>query len=257
MGWLSHKPILRDVEERVPSLPRMLKTDFFAPHTSEHPATMPLISTVSHALEGKGRHCETHSIEDMRSAVFSESVKLSKIKLADKDKAALEKMFRLKDALSRLRIVCGLLDADPEARIVEVHSLDADYRLDDRFQNADCFYRLPGSRILFLRDYIAEYLVPVRNGMELTDARLGTNLQIARAIIGMDRKGIADDAPRMLENLENNIERLILVEIPAPSYDGFQDMEVATRFQRSYGLSMSMHHALEVRDVQAFADILA
>ncbi len=150
--WPFSRPRLRDVEECQPELQKSGKVLFFAPHTSERMATLPLISRLSKGLGEAGLECQTHSIDDMNAQVLSVSAHLSSERFSRRERKALDGMFRLKDAMTRLSIACRMLIANPDALLLEMHALDRDYRESDRFEGSGYFYRIPGARVLYLRD---------------------------------------------------------------------------------------------------------
>lgn len=246
-------PRFRDMEKGGPRIKgkRML---FFAPHTSESAATLPLISDLSEMLERKGVSCEAHAVVDMKARLLSMSAKLARIGFTEGELAKLDVMFRLKDAELRLGILTSLLQSEPSAALLEVHALDKDYMREDEFRYCDYFYRLPGTRAIFLKDYLAEYSIPVERGMELMGSKLGKRLMLAAGIIGLDVERYRLE--QSLEFLEQQLHRISLMEIPAPSdtNDGRTRM---TRFERAYGYSSSLKHTLTKKEVATIAEALS
>ena len=249
-------PRLSDVLEAQLGLPKSRKMVFFAPHTSERMATFPLISDLSEALRKGGVECWTHSIEDMKERVISLSVHLSRLKLPKAERGALERLLRLKDASLRLGLLCGILEANPDARLLEIHALGRDYQLADRFPDADSFYRLHGCRILFLRDFLGEYTKPFGSGMRLLETLESGKLVKAAGIIGLDKSLIRRLAEKGLGYLSQNARRTALIEIPAPCSGPTEDVDNLTRFERSYGLSMSRRHTLDEGEIAFLAGSL-
>jgi len=254
MGLFGERiPRLSDVPEAQFGLPKSRKIVFFAPHTSERMATFPLISDLTDALRKGGVECRTHSIEDMRERVLSLSVQLSRLKLPKAERNVLERLLRLKDASLRLGLLCGILEANPDARLLEIHALERDYQLADKFPDADSFYRLHGCRILFLRDFLGEYTKPFGSGMRLLEALESGKLAKAAGIIGLDKSAIRHLAERGLGYLSQNARRTALVEIPAPCSGPQEDVDDLTLFEVAYGLSMSGHHTLGDDDIAFLA----
>lgn len=257
MGWFGERaPRLGDVRESQPQLAKSRKAVFFAPHTSERMATLPLISKVSERLERCGVSCTTHSVEDMREHVISLSVRLSRLRLGKDEMPVLERLLRLKDASIRLGIVCRILEANPDAMFIEVHSLDRDYRTADRFPYADYFTRLPGTRILFLRDFPGEYFRPMATGARLIGSIRNGSLREAIGFIGLEQGYIERQSIAQLGYLSKNAHRSSLVEIPAPSSMAKEDEGRLTPFERCYGLALSSMHTITDGEIDALAKTL-
>lgn len=257
MGWFTERaPRLCDVRESQPQLAKSRNVVFFAPHTSERMATLPLISEASMRLEKCGVSCATHAVEDMREQVISLSVKLSRLKLGKDAMPTVERLLRLKDASIRLNIACRILEANPGASFIEVHSLDRDYQLDDRFPHAEHFFRLPGTRVLFLRDFPGEYFRPLGTGARLVGGIRGGGLMEAARIIGIDSGSIQRQASAQLGYLGDNAGRAALIEIPAPCACSKEDEGRLTRFERSYGMNLSGSHTLMEQELDSLAAAL-
>jgi hypothetical protein len=259
MGWFSERaPRLGEVQEAQLMLIKRRKAVFFAPHSSERLATIPLISGLSKRLERSGVGCQTHSIEDMRENVISLSVQLARLKLPKAERANLERLLRLKDAKVRLDLLCRIMKANPDAMLLEVHSLDKDYQLADRFESAKSFYRLPGSRVLVLRDFFGEYVRPVSGGIRLLETMGTDGMRKAARIIGLDAAAGRERAMGQLTYLGQNIERAALIEIPAPCTGVPEPGEIRslTRFEIAYGISMSGSHTLADGELDLLASAL-
>ncbi len=254
MGLFGERsPRLSDVLEAQLGLPKSRKMVFFAPHTSERMATIPMISDLTESLRKGGVECRTHSIEDMRDHVISLSVQLSRLKLPKAERGMLERLLRLKDASLRLGLLCRILEANQDARLLEIHALDRDYQLADKFPDADSFYRLHGCRILFLRDFLGEYTRPFGSGMRLLETLESGKLATAAGIIGLDKSKIREQAAGGLGYLGRNAMRAALIKIPAPCPDRFDDIEGLTRFEKAHGLSMSNSHTLDEDEIAFLA----
>ncbi|MFH1685259.1 MAG: hypothetical protein ABH983_03040 [Candidatus Micrarchaeota archaeon] len=236
MFW-QKKPIFKDIPAKSPELPRTKKIAFFAPHTSEHPAVMPLIAKLSKRMNAKGIQTTTHSVEDMRDAVLSVSAKLMPLKFSKDEKATLEVLFRMRDTICRLEILNMILGETQDTNIIEVHALPHDYLGNEEFQWVDYFYRIPGTRVLFPRDRIGEYATPLKKGMEALDNDSEENVDRAielLGLIGRERSGLEE----LLQFLEQNISRTLLIEVPAPSTHQVEQ-KMHTSFESNYTTRIS------------------
>ncbi|MEW6722429.1 MAG: hypothetical protein AB1324_04150 [Candidatus Micrarchaeota archaeon] len=256
MGLFGRKERLRDVPEVQPLLKKAGKVAFFAPHTSEHPAVMPLISELSAALRGGGRECETHSIEDMRAAVASISLRISRLRLRREELEGVERVLRMKDAIVRLGIAIGVLAADEKSLLVEVHALPGDFALGDRFGMGAYFYRVPGTRILYSRDYAGEYAVPIRLGMEAL-SRIGSGRFVKAACIAGADLGEAADALALIPDLEHRASRALLIEVPAPFREPDDWVPSETEFGKCYGANLSGFHTLAHWEMERLLETIA
>jgi hypothetical protein len=253
MGWGSGRRKLRKIEERQPMLQDARKIVFFMPHTSDQPAITPLLSDIREALGKEGVPSETHSVEDMKTTVFSMSLKLSKMRLSKGEREGVERLFRLKDSFARLRIACRILRSEPDALLVEAHALERDYHYGDKLESAAGYCRIPESRILFLRDFLCDYELPIRQGLETMDAGVSGRVRAASEIIGIDELTIGIEAPLLIGTLKSNLRRCLLVRIPAPAADNMEGVKAATDFERRYGFGMSLCNTLEECEVKALA----
>lgn len=254
MIW-SRKTRFRDMPAMPPEAPRSKSIAFFAPHTSEHPAVMPLISELGERLGSAGSSTETHSVDNMRDSVLSLSAKLNPFRFSKKGKRALESFFRMKDAVFRLQVLEGILKEDPGKIVVEMHALPKDYKMDEQFPWADYYYRIPRTRILFPRDLRAEYEVPIREGMSQLGNDAEESVSFAKRLLGleqMDRR----EAEAILACLETVLERTLLIEIPAASKPGM-DMLVHTEFEMNYGIRRSEAHSLRTSEIQELLSLLS
>ena len=233
MFW-KRKPRFRDIPAKAPELPKTERIAFFAPHTSEHPAVMPLISKLREKLEPRGIGTETHSVDSMRDDVISISAKLRQYKFSREGKAALESFFRMRDAERRLCILEGILGQEPGKLAVEVHALPMEYFGNEHFPLIGQYYRVPGTRVLFPRELKSEYEKPILLGMAHLESNGEDALSFAKRLLCVNH----DDAEAMLGKLDIILKRTLLIEIPATSK---QDMEtgVNTEFERSYGIGIS------------------
>ncbi|HSB47038.1 MAG TPA: hypothetical protein VLD37_03425 [Candidatus Bilamarchaeum sp.] len=241
MGLVRHAPRFGQIREVFPLLPASDKVVFFAPHTSEHPALMPLISEISETLAGRGRKAETHSVENMREAVSSISFRLRRLKLSKAEIPMLDSLLRMKDACIRLDILFRIMQDEPGAVVAEMHALRGDYGPGDRFGEGERFFRIPGTRILYLKDYLEEYAAAITKGREALSVRGSEGYARAAEIAGA---GSSEAEARLrLARLGENIRRAILLKIPAlPGGPGPAEGCV-TRFEMDYGV-LSGHHTL-------------
>ncbi len=251
MFW-QKKPIFKDIPAKSPELPRTKKVAFFAPHTSEHPAVLPLISKLSGRMERLGIQSTTHSVEDMRDILLSFSAKLMPIRFSKDEKAILEALFRMRDTICRLEILSRILSETPDANVIEVHALPHDYLGYEHFQLVDHFYRIPGTRVLFPRDPVGEYSAPLKKGMDGLDNGSGENISLAVKLLDLKRR-TRGELEALLRNLEENIGRTLLIEIPAPSFRQSEQI-MHTAFESNYGTRISDANSLrnyEVDDLMA------
>ena len=246
MGFWTRKPRFREVPTVAPELPRPKKVIFFAPHTGEHPAVMPLVSVLSEKLSRRGIEAETHSVNDMGERVREISGRLRKMPFRDRDKEMIDALFRLQDAHIRLQILGRLLAENPEANIIEMHALDRDYQEKSVFTMKEWFYRIPGTRVLHLGDLKGEYRIAIDDGLETAD-----KLCVAGALplFSLDVPKIRGMAPGLLRTLEENLHRTIMIEIPAPAHCNCEGVPALTVFERNYGYSFSEPHTLGDVDV--------
>lgn len=250
MKRLGRQSRFGDVELRGRVLPRAKKIVFFAPHTREQPATMPLISEISERLKKDGIESETHAVDDMDEKVISLSTKLRGLDIPDEDRAAFSVFFYLHDAYVRLRIVRKLLERSPDANIVEMHALDKDYKDDSIFPWENYFYRIPGTRILYSKEATVDYENSITNAF-LVDEQSRLCIRILAAEIGLDLASVGEHTEDLLERLEENSERFMLVEIPAPAHCMCEGVDVHTMFERKYAYSFSQPHTLKQHDIEA------
>ena len=245
---------LRDVEEKRLAIPKTGKIVFFSPHTSERCATLPLISDLSDMLAYNGVKTEAHAVEDMGSQILSISSKLSRLRLSRKESDALDGLFRLKDVFLRLRMVCGILASDKQSVLLEIHALDRDYGLDDQFGFAEWFYRIPGTRVLHMKDYLSEYSGPLDTWIPrlLSAAKEGSrSLRAAVDILALDADRLIFEAPGMLRTLGENTHRSAMIEIPAPSEKNDGAFGDRTAFERTYGFDLSLRHRMSREEILA------
>jgi hypothetical protein len=254
MFW-QKKPIFKDIPAKRPELPRTRKVAFFAPHTSEHPAVMPLISKLSKRMNVKGIQTATHSVEDMKDAVLSVSAKLMPLKFSKDERAKLEVLFRMKDAVCRLEILSRILSETPDTNIIEVHALPHDYLGNEQFQWVDYFYRVPGTRVLFPRDRIGEYATPLKKGMETLDNGTGKNISLAIGLLDLSSRR-RDELEALLQFLEQNISRTLLIEIPAPSTRQVEGI-MHTSFESNYATRISEANNLRIYEVDDLVEVLS
>jgi len=251
MFW-QKKPIFKDIPAKSPELPRAKKVAFFAPHTSEHPAVMPLIAKLSRKMEAVGIGSTTHSVEDMRDAILSVSAKLMPIKFSKDEKAKLEVLFRMRDAICRLEILNRILEQAPDANIIEVHALPHDYGGYEPFQLVDQFYRIPGTRVLFPRNHLDEYALPLQRGIEALENGSGDNIKRAVELLDL-RCSVRGETEALLQHLEENIGRTLLIEIPAPSVRQTEKI-MHTSFESNYAIRISEANNLRTYEID---DLLA
>ncbi len=251
--WKLKTPKFRDVEEKRPALPRPEKVIFFVPHSAEHPAVLPLVASLSEGLGKHGIASATHSIEDMRERVQSLSQKLRCFRFTTAQKQELDALFYLQDAYERLRIVNRLLALHPAANIVEAHALDRDYKQNDRFSMKDWFYRIPGTRALYIKDLKAEYTGAIDEGLALAEKSC---IPEALSLFGFDIVEMAGSLPGLLKMLEENLYRTIMLEIPAPSHCNCDGIPLNTRFERNYAYSFSQPHRLAAEDMAGILDVI-
>jgi hypothetical protein len=243
------KQRLRDVEERRPTLPKFRKIVFFAPHSSEHPAVLPVIKTLSKRLQDDGFSTETHTIGDMKVQVRSISSQLAGMRLSKMEKSQLDAFFRMNDALRRSELLSDILTNNPEANVLEMHALPEDYQYDDKFPWIPEFFRIPGTRILFLKDLMSEYMVPLEIGIAALKSR-SNRLAHAVSLLNLNY----GNATEHLKQIRANLTRMLLVEIPASAEH--DESKVHTSFERSYGLGLSMQPTLRVTDIWKLHDLL-
>ncbi len=251
MFWRK-KPIFKDIPAKSPELPRAKKVAFFAPHTSEHPAVMPLIAKLSDKMKALGIDSTTHSVEDMRDNLLSISAKLMPVRFSKDEKARLEVLFRLRDTICRLEILSMILEQTPDTNIIEVHALPHDYLGYEPFQMVDHFYRVPGTRVLFPRDPVGEYALPLRRGVEELDNGSGENVSMAIKLLDLNDR-TREELVALLGHLEENIGRTLLIEIPAPSFSQ-SDQIMHTPFESNYAIRISEANNLrqyEIDDLMA------
>lgn len=249
------KPRFRDVQPQELSMPRASKVAFFAPHTSEHGATMPLISRLSERLASHGVESRTYSIDDMRDRLRRISASLSQMRFSKPERMMLETLLRMNDAIIRLGLLSGILQNEKGANVVEVHALDRDYQAEDRFEHKDLYYRLPMSRVLYARDFQREYSVPVREGLLALERISGPMIEAAR-LLDLDPARIRQQSRDEIGLLGANAGRLALLEVPAP-VRGTGDIGTLTRFERSYCINISMAPTLRDEDIGRLAKALA
>ena len=216
-------------------------------------ATLPFISEVGQELHKGGTGSTTHSVEDMRECVLSLSAQLRRIGIRRRELPLLERLLHLCDASSRLHRITTMLGKHPNAMLVEVHALERDYRLSDRFEWGNHFRRLPSTRVLFLASYLEEYALVLGRGAELIKTLDGARLRQAASAIGLDSGDIRAQAASELPFLEANLPRCALIEIPAPCMPPREDTAGMTRFEVSYGLSISAPHTLTPFDIASLA----
>lgn len=254
MGFLNRRARLADIQEVYPLLPDSRKLLFFAPHTSGHYALMPLLSKLSERLSERGKITETHSVEDMRAEVASLSLKLMRLKVPKAERPLLDSLLRMKDAEVRIGILCRMLDSQPDALLAEMHALDQDYGLTDRFGRASGHYRLPGTRILYPIDFMAEYISAIDRGLEALGHQGSEALAKAKALIAAG--GIGDGMARMLDFVGKNAFRAILFRIPAAASDPGLEIEPATVFEMEFGFRLSKYHTLSDGEIEGLASAL-
>jgi len=243
--------IFGEVQQRMPRLQKSKNFVFFAPHTSEHPAVLPLISELSGRMGKASISSESVVIEDMRESVVSVSSKLSRIRWAGREREALEKLFKLKDALVRLEAVTRMLTTCPQAVLLEVHALDRDYDDMDPFGCAGHFYRFPNTRVLYLRNHTEEYEVPIVLGTEALAGGQGKATRALKDMLGLDIARVRKEAPGKLEMLGQNAGRILLMEIPAPVAALPEDFNAITRFETAYGYGLSLRHTLAQNEIDS------
>lgn len=274
-------PRFMDVPVRQVRLKKSNKVVFFTPHSTEYKPVMSLTKALSGELGKKGIETKEEGLDDMRRRIIVSASALSIGGASDADAQLIEKLFRLEDALLRIAKLDSILLLNPEATVLEVHSLDKDYKEEDEFWMADHFYRLRDTRVLVIRDLYKEYSEPIKEGMELIENKsFKTKIKsMFRKILGAPSpqelvkcfRGISMNIdptryPTMLDILSENIERVAMIEMPAPSdylmkmchiesFDKLvKDLKKSrqfTKFEDSYGLKES----LEPKSPPSEADI--
>ncbi len=255
-GWLRKAPRFCDVEERGLCLQKCGRVEFFAPHPRDQLATMPLISGLSEALNGKGVETETHSVEDMKSGVLSISLKLRRLGLSRKELEEADALFLLKDAVIRLELVSGLLGRNPGCAVVEVQALDKDYCGKEQFAEASLFYRIPGTRVLHLRDYAGGFLADIRKGLGVLEAPHG-RLGRATGAFGLSSESLRMELPALLDSIHEGRSRAAMVCIPADPFNVEPWTGEETRFEMVFGEGMTRKHTLGPADMAALASALS
>ncbi len=244
-------PLFGEVVQRTPNLQKSKEFMFFAPHTSEHPAVLPLISELSERMRQSGIKNESGTIDDMRENVIAISAKLSRIWRAGKERDTLERLFKLKDALVRLDVVANMLASRPKAALLEMHALDRDYDDMDRFDWGEHFYRIPDSRALYAKDYFSEYKTQIKQGLEaMVDGR-GKAATALKEILELHINRLVEEVPGKLEILEKNARRTLLMEIPAPATVLLDNPSPMTAFESTYGYKTSLKHTLAEQDIDS------
>ena len=257
-----------DVPVRKIKLKKSEKVVFLAPHSTEHKPVLSFTKTLSEELGRKGIETKEEELDDIRRRILLSATKLSAMEATDRDSEIIEILFKLEDALLRLHKLDSILLLNPEATVLEVHALDRDYKEEDEFSMVDYFYRLRDTRVLAIRDLYREYSEPIKQGMELIENKsmktkikdivrktLGTNSpqDLAKCFRGIDMA--SDRYPMLLEILSENIGRVAMIEIPAPSdylmrmfyveaFDNLvrdlKETRQFTQFEDSHGLKESL-----------------
>ena len=253
---MRHGKRLCDVQERQPVLGGTGKVVFFAPHSSERMATLPFISEVSAKLHQAGRECGTHSIEDMKDSVIFLSARILRLKLSKKELGGLDALFRMKDAAIRLSLLCSILKGNPGASVLEVHALGRDYSGKDSFPHADCFFRLPGTRVLYRKDVRGEYEAPIGTGLDVL-GMMDARLKAAATMLSLDEARMREETAGELRHLCDNLHSTMLLEIPAPRMECDVDINAITIFERDYGFASSRRHTLGSEDIEVLSKTLA
>ncbi len=261
MSFFKKAPRLMDIEERPLGMQKRRGVGFLLPHTRDHLALMPLVSGISKGLRAKGIAAETHSVEDMRGQVISLSVRLSAIKFRKKERGALETLFELRDALVRLMLACSILAVNPGGNLVELQTLGRDYRLGDRFAAASGYFRLPQTRVLHAKAYLATFEEPIGRGIRLLGAAGGDErLSKAARIFSLEESRVRPEAGEGLGFLSRNLSRAALISIPAPCFDNpYEERERYhfTEFEREYGEGMAAANTLGDEDIKAILAALS
>ncbi len=266
------KSRFRDVSIRPVSLKKADKVVFFAPHTSEHFATGPLISRLSERLKKEGKEVKKEVIEDMRLRVLRTTCQISE-KDVPRDPKLIEKLFRLEDTWIRLQKLGELIERNPDGVILEVHALDKDYYDKSEFLWVDYFYRLPDTRVLVIRDLMKEYEYPIKEGLKSIDSADERHMAIVGCFSELVLKRVAEEYSKLLGILSDNIERVSMIEIPAPSYSkirrtgiGLIDRMIMryfdlpahlTKFEEAHGISVSMEAKLTDADIDGILKMIS
>ncbi len=262
----------KDTPTRSVKLKKSDKIVFFAPHTSEQPAVAPLISKLTEKLKKEGKEVKKETIDDMRLRVLRTTSQLSEKNLSGSELELVEKLFRLEDTWVRLQKIGELMEKNPDAVILEVHALDKDYQEDSEFRMVDYFQRLPGTRVLVLRDIEQEYTYPILDGLAAVDGKKERHLAIVGLFSEFVLKKVAEENRRLLETLSRNTDRIAMIEIPAPSYFHVRRTGVKlidglilrlanlpphlTRFEEAYGINSSDMATITEADVQGILRML-
>lgn len=243
-------PLFGEVMQRAPSLQKSREFVFFAPHTSEHPSVIPLISTLSERMGKGGIATESMVIEEMRESVIAISSRLSRIWGAGKERDTLEKLFGLKDAVVRVEAVARMLASRPESALVEVQTLDRDYDDMDRFEPGNGFYRIPNTRVLYARDYAGAYETQVAQGIEAAESR-GKAATALKGMLALDIARLKHEVPAKIEMLRQNAGRTMLMEMPAPVGALPDESHPTTSFEATYGYRISLKHTLASHEIDS------
>jgi len=263
----------RDTPTRSVKLKKSDKIVFFAPHTSEYLALGPLISRLTDTLRKEGKDVKKEITDDMRLRVLRTTNQLSEKDLSKAELDLVEKLFRLEDAWVRLQKIGELMEKNPDAVILEIHALDKDYSENSEFRMADYFQRLPGTRVLVLRDIEQEYTYPIIDGLAAVDGKNERHLAIAGLFSEFVLKKVAEENRRLFEMLSKNTERIAMIEIPAPSYSHIRRTGIKlidglilrlagfpshlTKFEEAYGIRSSDMVAVSEADVQGILQMLS
>jgi hypothetical protein len=250
------KPRLRDVECRAPTLETSKSIVFFAPHSNERQATLPLISRVGDALWQEGLDTSTVTIEDMADRVSSYAVRLHRLGLSRSEKEKVNRLFYLKDACIRLDLLTKILAEFPDSKIAEMHALDRDYQPGDRFEMAPWFYRIPDTRVLYLRDIARDYAAAIERGLEVLDNSPSEKIAKAAALLEIDLAAVRASCGGMATALRSQMQRTILIETPAPAHS-LDVFESATEFEKRYAFSANGMCTLSDSEISALIMALA
>jgi len=256
----SHK--FSSIKERALTLRKCNKAVFIAPHRSEDMVTVPFISQVSKIVEAKGRETDFINTPDSRTRILSISRRLSQIDTSESDMDIIESIFKLQDAFIRLKNISSVLRKEPASVVFEMHALERDYQMDDDFEHVDHYFRIPGSRILFIRNMIDELGTPIKEGLKKIDAAFEKDYnRMFKILFEFEALNFVELEARymdLLDILSGNIGRVAMIELPAdadfilrigrnPFNEDFEGIvnditskRKLTKFEEDYGLKINL-----------------